>query len=148
MSEQEFISIDGVSKAKLEKYGDSFIKAIIEFQKKKGSRSKKESNTYKETFVLYNEGLSLEAIAIKRNIGYSTVISHLAKLYLDGQIIDLSTFITQAEVLKIQNAQPLLENNTALKPYFDFFEEQISYDKIRLALAVLEKRKNESELNL
>ncbi len=69
-------------------------------------------------------------------------------MYLDGQIIDLSTFITQAEVLKIQNAQPLLENNTALKPYFDFFEEQISYDKIRLALAVLEKRKNESELNL
>ena len=148
MSEQEFIAIDGVGKAKLEKYGDSFIKAIIEFQKKKGSRPKKESNTYKETFVLYKQGLSTEAIAIKRNIGHSTVISHLAKLYLDGQAIDLSPFITQKEILKIQKAQSLLENNAALKPYFDFFEEQISYDKIRLALAVLEKRKNDNESNL
>jgi ATP-dependent DNA helicase RecQ len=35
MSDAEFITIDGVGKAKLEKYGDAFIKAIITFQKKK-----------------------------------------------------------------------------------------------------------------
>jgi ATP-dependent DNA helicase RecQ len=33
MSDEEFLAIDGVGKAKLEKYGDVFIKAIIEFQK-------------------------------------------------------------------------------------------------------------------
>jgi ATP-dependent DNA helicase RecQ len=35
------IAIDGVGKAKLEKYGDAFVNAIIEFQKKKQSSKAK-----------------------------------------------------------------------------------------------------------
>jgi ATP-dependent DNA helicase RecQ len=146
MSDQEFIAIDGVGKAKLEKYGDSFIKAIIAFQKNKVSKPKKENSTYKETFELYKKGLSTEAIALERKLGHSTIISHLAKLYLDGQSVDLESLVTNEEILKIQSAQPLLENPTTLKPYFDFFEEQINYDKIRIALAILEKRKTENEI--
>jgi ATP-dependent DNA helicase RecQ len=146
MSDQEFIAIDGVGKAKLEKYGDSFIKAIIAFQKNKVPKPKKENSTYKETFELYKKGLSTEAIALERKLGHSTIISHLAKLYLDGQSVDLESLVTNEEILKIQSAQPLLENPTTLKPYFDFFEEQINYDKIRIALAILEKRKTENEI--
>jgi ATP-dependent DNA helicase RecQ len=146
MSDQEFIAIDGVGKAKLEKYGDSFIKAIIAFQKNKVPKPKKENSTYKETFELYKKGLSTEAIALERKLGHSTIISHLAKLYLDGQSVDLEPLVTNEEILKIQSAQPLLENPTTLKPYFDFFEEQINYDKIRIALAILEKRKTENEI--
>jgi hypothetical protein len=43
------------------------------------------------------------------------------------------------EVLQIADAQIKLESPNALKPYFDYFEE-IDYGKIRLALAILEKR--------
>jgi ATP-dependent DNA helicase RecQ len=139
MSDDEFLSIDGVGKAKLEKYGDVFMKAIIEFQKIKTARSKKEGSTYKETLELYKNGLSAEEIAIKRKLGVPTIISHLAKLYNDGHSIDLSIYISDQEISKIADAKIKLESPNALKPYFDFFDETISYDKIRIGLTILEK---------
>ncbi|MBC5841829.1 MAG: DNA helicase RecQ [Flavobacteriaceae bacterium] len=142
MSEDELIAIDGVGKAKLEKYGQPFIKAIIDFQKNKGLKQKKEASTYKETLQLYNSGFTVDKIASKRKLGLSTVISHIAKLYIDGAIDDLSAFVSDAEITTIKNSQVKLEHPTTLKPYFDYLGEKISYDKIRLALAYLEKEKN------
>ncbi|GEC70602.1 ATP-dependent DNA helicase RecQ [Flavobacterium flevense] len=139
MSEEEFIVIDGVGKAKLEKYGDAFIKTIIAFLKNKKDKTKKESSTYKETLALFNEGLSVEEIAEKRKLGLGTIMSHLAKLHSDGASIDLYQFISKEEVSKISEAKNTLDNPNALRPYFDYFEEQISYGKIRLGLAIIEK---------
>lgn len=139
MSDTELLAIDGVGKAKLEKYGDAFIKAIIDFQKSKVVRKKKEATTYKETLELYKIGLSIEEIAQKRKLGLSTIMSHLAKLYVDGADIDLDSFISKEEVIQIGEAQIILESPNTLKPYFDYFEEKIDYGKIRLALAILEK---------
>ena len=142
MSEEELIAIDGVGRAKLEKYGDAFIKAIINFQKNKTVKPKKEASTYKETLRLFEEGLSVEEISTKRKLGLGTVMSHLAKLYLDGAAIDLYQFVSKAEVELVAQAQMKLENPNALKPYFDYLEEKIAYDKIRLALAIIEKENN------
>ncbi len=139
MSDTELLAIDGVGRAKLEKYGDAFIKAIIDFQKSKVVRKKKEATTYKETLELYKSGLSVEEIAQKRKLGLSTIMSHLAKLYVDGADVDLDAFISKEEVSQIAEAQIKLESPNALKPYFDYLEEKIDYGKIRLALAILEK---------
>ena len=139
MSDPELLAIDGVGKAKLEKYGDAFIKVIQDFQKAKGTKKKKEATTYKETLELYKNGFSVEEIAQKRKLGLSTIMSHLAKLYVDGADIDLDSFISKEEVSQIAEAQIKLESPNALKPYFDYFEEKIDYGKIRLALAILEK---------
>lgn len=139
MSDSEFLAIDGVGKAKLEKYGDVFIKTIIDFQKNKTVKTKKESTTYKETLSLFQSGLSVAEIATKRNLGISTIVSHLAKLYLDGHPIDLESYISTEEISQIREAKTKLESPNALKPYFDYFEEQVHYEKIRLALAIIEK---------
>ena len=139
MSDTELLAIDGVGKAKLEKYGEAFIKVIQDFQKAKGTKKKKEATTYKETLELYKNGLTVAEIAQKRKLGLSTIMSHLAKLYVDGADIDLRPFISDAEVSQIAEAQIKLESPNALKPYFDYFEEKIDYGKIRLALAILEK---------
>jgi ATP-dependent DNA helicase RecQ len=139
MSDEEFLKIDGVGKAKLEKYGDAFIKAIIEFQKSKTVRTKKEGSTFKETLELFQSGLSIEEIAEKRNLGNSTIASHLAKLYSDGHSIDFSSYISNEEISKIAAAKATLESPNALKPYYDYFEEQLGYDKIRIGLALIDK---------
>ncbi|MGL2994683.1 DNA helicase RecQ, partial [Flavobacterium sp. TSSA_36] len=139
MSETEFLAIDGVGKVKLEKYGDQFINAIIAFTKNKNEKTKKEATTYKETLALIQSGLTIEEIASKRNLGQSTIASHLAKLYTDGHAIPIDKFINKEEISKINEAKIKLESPLTLKPYFDYFEEQIPYDKIRIALAVLEK---------
>lgn len=141
MSEAEFLTIEGVGKAKLEKYGAEFIDAIMEFQKNKPVqvRIKKESNTYKETLLLYKDGNSIDEIAQKRKLGASTIISHIAKLYTDDLINDVSDFVTTTEVEEIREAQKELTNNGSLKSYFDYFQEQMPYSKIRMGLAVIEK---------
>lgn len=140
MSEAEFLVIDGVGKVKLEKYGDQFINTIIAFTKNKAEKKKKEASTYKETLTLILSGMTIEEVATKRNLGQSTIASHIAKLYMDGHPIDIENYISQEEITKINQAKIKLESPSALKPYFDYYEEQISYDKIRIALAVLEKR--------
>ncbi|MEP6928769.1 MAG: helix-turn-helix domain-containing protein, partial [Flavobacterium sp.] len=143
MTDDEFLAIDGVGKAKLEKYGSEFIDAIIYYEKvkKANAKPKKESNTYKTTLELFQNGASIEEIAQKRNLGHTTIISHLAKLYVDGNTIDLSQFVTDEEVLLLHKAQVELEYPSALKPYYDHFEEKLSYDKIRLGLAIVERNK-------
>ena len=139
MSDEELISIDGVGKAKLEKYGYAFIKLIIDFQKNKTLKSKKESTTYKETLTLFQSGLKAEEIALKRKLGLGTIMSHFAKLYLDGQGIDLQQFVSQEEVKLVKEAKTKLRSPDTLKPYYDYLEETIAYDKIRMALAIIEK---------
>ena len=139
MSDDELIAIDGVGKAKLEKYGDAFVKAIIAFQKNKTAKPKKEASTYKETLLLFQNGSTAEEISVKRKLGLGTIMSHLAKLYLDGADINLYQFVSKEEVGLIAEAQIKLENPNTLKPYFDYLEEKLAYDKIRLALAIIQK---------
>jgi len=139
MSEEEFLKIDGVGKVKLEKYGHSFIKAITEFQKNKTVRAKADGSTYTITLEMCQSGLSVDEIAVKRNLGVGTITSHLAKLYTDGHPIDLSSYITTEEIAKIAEAKIKLESPNALKPYFEYFEELMPYNKISIGLAMIEK---------
>ncbi len=138
-NEEEFLKIDGVGKVKLEKYGDAFINAIIEFQKSKTVRAKADGTTYVATLEMYQSGLSVDEIAVKRGLGVGTISTHLAKLITDGHPIDLSSYITKDEIAKIAAAKIALESPNALKPYFEYFEELIPYDKIRIGLAMIEK---------
>lgn len=141
MSDEDFLAVEGVGKAKLEKYGADFINAIIEFQRNKSvvKKEKKES-TYAKTLELFQNGLSIEEIAGQRNLGETTIVSHLAKLYVDGNDFDLSQFVSDKEIIEIEKAQLELENPGALRPYYEYFEEKMSYDKIRFGLAFLERR--------
>ena len=77
----------------------------------------------------------------KRNLGQTTIVSHLAKLYVDGNNIDLTQFVTDDEVKILHKAQVELEYPTALRPYYEYFEEKMSYDKIRFGLAIVERNK-------
>jgi ATP-dependent DNA helicase RecQ len=66
--------------------------------------------------------LTVEEIAQKK-LGLSTIMSHLAKLYVDGAEIDLIR-LSQKKKFQIADAQIKLESPNALKPYFDYFEEK------------------------
>ena len=138
-NEKELLAIDGVGKVKLEKYGKRFINAILTFANNKYAAIKKVS-TYQITLEMHQKGLSLDEIAIERKLSEATILSHFSKLYLDGIDIDLMQYVTEDEIYKIENAKIELDNPVAMKTYFDYFEEQIGYGKIRIALTILEKR--------
>lgn len=135
-TEAEMLQISGVGTRKMEVYGDQFIAEIIQYINQNEAGKK---DTFLKTFKLYEKGLSIAEICEQRNLKTPTVISHLAKLYLDGKPINLHQFVTKEEVVQVKNAKGILENPPQLKTYFDYFDEEIDYSKIRIALTILEK---------
>lgn len=135
-TEQEMLQISGVGTRKMEVYGDQFIAEIAQYMNQNESGK---SDTFLKTFELYSDGLTIDEICSERNLKPPTVFSHLAKLYLDGKNVDLNQFVTKEEIVQVKNAKQILENPPQLKTYFAYFDEEISYSKIRVALTILEK---------
>jgi len=143
VSEEDFMQINGVGERKMEVYGAEFIaeiKAFIEEKKK----TPKKSETALVTYGFYKQGLSIDEIAKKRELKAPTIFSHLAKLYNEGKDVNIYDFITKEEVIAIEKAKKELVSPDGLKPYFDYFKEQMDYSKIRLGLTILEKESSVS----
>jgi len=138
MSDEEFLEISGVGQRKLEVYGTQFINEVIAFTKEK-KVTKNKGDTHKVTYELYQEGLSIDEIAEKRNLKSTTIFSHIAKLYTDGKDINIYEYIDKNDVKEVKKAKKTLKNVEGLKSYFEHFNEQMDYATIRLALSVIAK---------
>ena len=142
-TDDEFLEVSGVGKAKLARYGYAFMKAIRAFvvdKAKEKSRVKK-GQTYIATHQLYLEGLTPEQIAEKRELNPVTIYSHLAYLYEKGEKIDIGKYITKKEILKVLEFLKTQEPPYAAKPIFEALNEEMPYFKIRLAIAYFQKNK-------
>lgn len=129
---QEFLNIQGVGQAKMDRYGPDFLKLIKEHINE--PKKKSGNATFKETKTLLEAGLSLEEIAEARGLTISTIYNHIMKLHEEGMEVDFHQFITPTEIEQIHKATSKLEDPEKLKSYFDFFKEKIPYWKIKLGL--------------
>ncbi|CAM1345561.1 DNA helicase RecQ [Tenacibaculum amylolyticum] len=137
-SDEEFLAISGVGQRKLEVYGGEFMEEIKNFLQEK---KRKKKDTVVETYKLYSQGLTVEEIAEARGLKAPTIFSHLSKLYLEGKDINLDEFTTPETIKLVANAKKVLNNETALKPYFEFLGEKVPYEQIRVALTILQKKR-------
>lgn len=103
-SEKELGKISGVGKTTIQKYGKEIIETVeqcirqyayekneelfhlIEDEEPKPSDKETKGNTYEATLELFNEGLSIDEIAEKRNLARSTIEVHLFKMAEKGAI--------------------------------------------------------------
>jgi ATP-dependent DNA helicase RecQ len=131
----EFMEIHGVGEFKAKQFGTIFLKAIAEFQS-----GKSKGDTYKVTFDMLKQGLSVTAIAIERNLQETTIYSHIAHLIKKGEDIDVAVFLSSDELRRIEEAKGKIGDTTKLKPYFEMFNGEIPYGKIRIGLSFLEKQ--------
>ncbi|HET8827803.1 MAG TPA: DNA helicase RecQ [Pelobium sp.] len=134
----DLLTIGGVGEHKLDKYGSYFLDAIVDFNPNESAKAK--GSTYRDTLVLLKQNIDVEQIAKLRDLELTTVYSHIAQLYLNGDVNSLSPYITEEEVVDIKEAILKTGQTKALKPIFEELKESVPYYKIRLALAVLEKR--------
>ena len=84
--------------------------------------------------MFINENLSPSEIAEKRGLSEDSVYGHFIKMNESGTAFDFSPFISSEEIQQINKAKTVLENPDTLKPYFEYFEEQIPYWKIKMGL--------------
>ncbi len=137
-SDEEFLAISGVGQRKLEVYGVEFMEEIKTFLNEK-KRTKKDTTL--ETFKLYKEGFTVDEIAENRGLKPTTIFSHLSKLYLEGKDVSLDEFIEADTLALVANAKKVLKNETTLKPYFEFLGEKVPYEKIRVGLTILQRKR-------
>ena len=167
MTEEDFRQVSGVGEYKSDQYWEEFtglIRTAVRAREqagvhvpsykrmpvRRGGRSRDtfstepkspQVDTRKATLDLYRQGLPVEEIALQRGIQADTIVNHLSQLFLMGESIDLSTFLTRAEFDIIK---PAIDaegglGNPAVRPVFDRLEGQFDYNKIRLARTFLMK---------
>lgn len=136
-NETEFMNITGVGQAKLEKYATIFIAEIAAYEPTKKKSNK--TPTHKQSFTLFNEGCTIQEIAEKRALSENTVYGHLMKIHAEGEELDMHQFISLAELDTIESAREALPEAEGLKAYFEHFEENVPYWKIKLGLYLLEE---------
>lgn len=154
---EQLLAISGVGVVKLEKYGEQFLAFFqnknysIESQQltesstnmnKVASSAINYVSTYDETLFLFNSGLSVEQIAIKRNLTIGTIYSHFERLYRNRQIDSLASFIaiSDDEIQAVREVLTKLAVNPSLKEIFERFDGKLEYHKIKLILAYLDKQ--------
>ena len=143
-TDEEFLTISGVGRVKMQKYGYQFIKEVLNFSAEKRKKLKKKKKTskgdsYVATLALLQEGLSLEEISLQRNLALSTIYGHLFKLIESGETIDLHKFVDKSSIISVKKAKKELNSPEKLKTYFEYFEGSIDYKTIKIALYILEK---------
>ena len=154
--------LHGVGAAKLEKYGEVFSEAVINYleehpdarnekveieglkaavrtsnskQSSGGNIKRGLSETYKTTLEMLQQGLSAEEISTKRDLGLMTIEGHVARLFEEGEALNIRDYVTEDEEKLC--LELIDEHGTkALKPIFEASQEKLSYGVIKIVLAV------------
>jgi ATP-dependent DNA helicase RecQ len=132
-------NITGMGERKIQLYGSLFMNEIIEFVKQKtGDDVYIKGSTYVITYDMFKKGLSIDEIALARNLNPVTIYSHLAYLYEKGEAIDIQQFVTKEEVKKVIDVLPSMSEPYQLAEVQKAIEG-LEYYKIRLALAYVNR---------
>jgi ATP-dependent DNA helicase RecQ len=151
----EFGNLSGVGSHKLSQYGERFLAEIQTYCQQQGLPEKtinrvssspyshSPSGTELTTLELYNQGLSIEEIAQKRNIRPTTIIRHLSDLIEKKQSLDLSKLVPLERQKKIWNVLEVV-GDISLTPIRENLGESYSFDEIRLVRAKWRREKQKS----
>lgn len=170
INETEMLQISGVGERKMASYGTIFLTAIrqfldenLDFAAKKSAMpqrtaqtppsvtapktqrepivKEKKTTTHQQTLDLHLQGYTIEEIAERRSIARSTVIAHLQTLYEQGEKVNFNEIVSPQEIEQITEAAARLGDAPRLRDLFDYFDGQISFDKLRFAMVFHNSRK-------
>jgi len=133
---QQLLNISGVGESKLEKYGEAFLKVIVDFN---NSKQKETSDTVNETLLLFRSGQNIGTIADKRNIKTTTVFSHLAMCIEQGELnLDEVVDLNKNEISIIHETLLSVDDGSRkLKPVYDALDGMFDYHILRCVQAAM-----------
>ncbi len=135
--EEEMAMISGVGEQKLARYAEDFLAVINQFPRPE-ILDNNLSDTVNETLQLFQAGLDIEAIAARRSIAASTVLSHMAEAIEAGlvgvrDVVDLSAEAFDKITTAMEEVGTCEEGR--LKPLFEALDERYDYDILRCVMA-------------
>ncbi|MBU3005130.1 DNA helicase RecQ [Paraglaciecola arctica] len=150
---ENLLRIHGVGQAKLDKYGEHFLKLICDYclendiqevansqTASKTTASKTSSNANSRSVEIvdaYQKGQSISSLATQFKVKDGTIINHLYRYVLDGHKFAQAQLLLQQTGLSQSNIDSALaafaeHSHERLKPVFDSLNETVSYDQLHL----------------
>ena len=151
--------ITGFGQKKIEKYGEEFLAIIQQYANEKGLTSTiKDKNRNKEgkietgkettqgiTLKLFNEGLSINEIAQKRNFAISTVEGHLAQLVKTNEA-DVFSILSRVKVEAILQAIEAIKSDGATE-LLAYLGNDYSYTELRYGINYAKYLKSQTSIS-
>ena len=145
MSKESFARITGVGEAKLEQYGDIFLRCICAYAQEHELKEKRRppedpgrprgvrapGSSYDQTLDLFRQGLSPTEIAARRGLTHGTIVGHLERLATYGEDIDVRHLFDQSRFDRIARAFERAETPW-LTEVKNALGDDYSYEEIRL----------------
>lgn len=136
---EEFANLDGVVSYKVSQYGEKFLSVIQSHCQEQSFPPPKNTDHYptdteSTTLELYQQGLSIQEIAAKRNVRTTTIIRHLSDLIEKNQPVDLNLLVPFERQKKIWQVIDVL-GDISLTPIREYLGESYTFDEIRLVRA-------------
>lgn len=154
MTSNDLMKISGFGNAKVMQYGSDILSLIKDYSarhqllsqmdqmgsKKKKAKEEKapakiKGETKKISLAHFKSGMSIEEIAIERNMVVSTIENHLAHFVNTGEV-ELNTLVSPEKQILIQAAIKAYKEK-GLKEIKDHLPNEISYFQIKLIMAQL-----------
>ncbi len=131
---EQLLRINGVGKARLEKYAEAFLKVISDH---KNNEQFETTDTVNETLLLFRSGQNINTIADKRNIKISTIYSHLARCIEQGELnLDEVIDLNQQDISIIHETLLSVDDGSRkLKPVYDALDGMFDYNTLRCVQA-------------
>ncbi|MBX3163987.1 MAG: helix-turn-helix domain-containing protein [Bacteroidetes bacterium] len=154
-AKEDLLKISGFGEAKVNAYGDGFLKIIKEFmlennlasnmsskvpkkEKKTPEERNKENetktNTKEITFQLYKQGLKPAEIAKERNLAVTTIETHLTPYVASGEI-NINDLVSTKKQKIISEALQDFKYEDGLTVVKNKLPDDVSYSEIRYVLA-------------
>ena len=151
----DMAEITGVGDAKLERYGEEFIKAVrtyidenpeILIHEKRSIASpvnpvltKITGETVEKTFELLSQKHSVEKIAESRNLNESTIARHIEQLIMAGREIDMERLVDRSKQKEIEKIFLSLQS-WQLKPVIERLKGSVSYEEAKYVRAFMRRK--------
>ncbi|GAB6142328.1 DNA helicase RecQ [Methylosoma difficile] len=136
MSLQAMGRISGVGARKLELYGEDFLAVVKAY----ADSEENISDTTSESINLFRLGYSIGQIAQQRSLKETTIYKHLSDGLAQGLLVLSEVLeLPETDTARIEDAILELspEGSQSIRPVFEKFEAQYSYEQLRCVKAAL-----------
>jgi ATP-dependent DNA helicase RecQ len=146
VTKPEMMAVSGVGHEKFNRYGDTFINAILDYLSRRQETPDTDKldapkvDTQTQSCQLYEQGLNLDEIAQRRGMVSGTIFTHLEKAFRQGKPVDWSRFLEAQEQEAILRAIKVLgiKKGDPIKPLYEHLGQQYDYQKLRIAMLLSE----------
>ncbi|MGM0508865.1 MAG: DNA helicase RecQ [Fusobacteriota bacterium] len=143
VTREEMLDIKGVGDVKYDKYGKKFQEQLKKYKDENGDnlsqhkvtkiRRSKKGPSHLISYKMYKKGMSLDEIALERNLATQTIFGHIMKSGQEGKVVLYDDFFdeeTEEEVLEAVKKV----GRGKLKKIKEVVSEKVSYNNIKAVL--------------